>query len=183
MSMMKTGDLIGVSGIETDWGKSIMASSKRHINSIYDHMGMIELRNGDVFVWNANPHDGVIDEPLDVFIQREERNVPKRFDIFRVTEAIDFDDVLANMKKLLGLSYNFSFVASDDSYYCSDFIARTFPPNVFPLEPMKFIGDFWQEYYGKQGIEIPNGYPGINPNDMFVQENVEFIATYHDGIS
>lgn len=178
---LKTGDLIGVAGIESEWGAAIMESSKRHLNSIYDHIGMLEVdENSNVFVWNANPHDGVAKEELQVFIEREENNAERIFDIFRMTISIDFDQVLIKMKELEGLPYNFSFIQSDEAYYCSDLVARTFPENIFPLEPMNFVGDFWNDYYGNQGIEIPHGKMGINPNDMFVQANVEFVENLQD---
>ncbi|MBB5887562.1 YiiX/YebB-like N1pC/P60 family cysteine hydrolase [Lactovum miscens] len=171
-----TGDLIGVAGVESDWGTAIMVSSKRQVYTIYDHVGMLENRKGEVFVWNSNPHDGVIAEPLQVFINREEVQIEKNFDLFRLNVPINFNGVLEKMTKLQGLPYNFSFLQSDKKYYCSDFVSRTFPEGIFPLEGMHFAGDFWEEYYAKQGIEkIPEGQPGINPNDMFAQSNVDFI--------
>ncbi|MDR0300266.1 MAG: hypothetical protein LBI13_09380 [Streptococcaceae bacterium] len=171
-----TGDLIAVAGIESDWGAAIMKSSKRQIFTIYDHIGMLENRDGEILVWNANPHDGVIAEPLDIFIKREEVQIEKQFDIFRLNEKIDFSEVLRNMASLQGLAYNFSFVKSNDKYYCSDFLARTFPEPIFPEEAMHFEGDFWKDYYRKQNMDIPEGSLGINPNDMLAQANVDYIG-------
>ncbi|GAB2025019.1 YiiX/YebB-like N1pC/P60 family cysteine hydrolase [Lactovum odontotermitis] len=174
---LKTGDLIGVANAllpESEWSAAIAASSRA--DSIYDHIGMVEvLPDGQVFVWNANPTDGVIAEPLDVFTVREEARVRKVFDVFRVTAAVNFDEVLEKMRPLAGLPYNFSFVKAEQSYYCSDLIARSFPENVFPAAPMHFEGDFWQGYYDELGIDIPEGQPGTHPNDMLAQANVVYI--------
>lgn len=172
---LKTGDLIGVAGVESDWGEAIMASSKRKIYTIYDHVGMIEKAQNQIFVWNANPHNGVAREKLSDFIQREEKQISKTFSVFRLKEdlKIDFSSVLSKMTRLLGLPYNFSFIQSDQAYYCSDFIARTYPKGIFALEPMKFVGDYWTHYYEKLSLEIPQGLLGINPNDLFAADFID----------
>ncbi|MDR0297227.1 MAG: hypothetical protein LBI11_01015 [Streptococcaceae bacterium] len=164
---LKTGDLIGVSGIESDWGAAIVASSKDATHAQYDHVGMLEVTPRGLFVWNANPHLGVAREELSAFVAREEAEVSKLFGLYRLKKMIDFDAVLTKMRALLDLPYNFSFIQSENSYYCSDFIARTFPAAIFPLEAMHFEGDFWTLYYEKLGIsEIPEGKIGIHPSDL-----------------
>ena len=176
---LQTGDLIGVAGIESDWGAAIMASSKRVPQAIYDHIGLIEKTEKACYVWNANPHDGVARELLADFVDREEVNVPKTFGLYRLNDAgtLDFQAVLAKMRPLLGLPYNFSFLPKNDSYYCSDFVARCLPDGVFPLEAMHFEGDFWRGYYDKLNIaQIPEGQPGINPSDMLGSPRVHYLG-------
>ena len=76
--------------------------------------------------------------------------------------------------QLLGRPYNSSYILSDTSYYCSEFVYRAFiADTVFKLEPMTFkdskTGNFpaaWLEYYQKLGLEIPEGLPGCNPNGL-----------------
>jgi hypothetical protein len=179
-NLLRTGDLIAASPLDetaSEWSEAIMASAKRNVHRNYDHVGMLELcPDGRILVWNANPLLGVAAEEISDFIQREHAESEKIFDVFRVTEAVDFEQVIQKMQPLLGLSYNFSYVKSEEAYYCSDLIARTFPEKVFPAQPMRFAGEFWLSYYERLGMAIPERQPGTNPNDMLAQDNIDFIG-------
>lgn len=75
---------------------------------------------------------------------------------------------------MLGKPYNLTYVQDDNSYYCSDFIERAFRAHqVFALQPMNFknpqsgqMSAYWTEFYRSKGMEVPQGLPGTNPNDM-----------------
>ena len=83
-------------------------------------------------------------------------------------------DAVATARTLLGKPYNASYVLNEDSYYCSDFIERAFRAHhVFKLQPMNFrnpqtggIAQHWVDLYRGMGMEVPQGLPGTNPNDM-----------------
>ena len=53
---------------------------------------------------------------------------------------------------------DFNYILDENSYYCSDFVERSFrAENIFKLEPMTFIDPktgktnaFWEEFYTKK---------------------------------
>ncbi len=83
-------------------------------------------------------------------------------------------DAVATARTMLGKPYNTSYVLSEDSYYCSDFIERAFRAHhVFALQPMNFrnpqtgeIAQHWVDLYRGMGMDVPQDQPGTNPNDM-----------------
>jgi hypothetical protein len=83
----------------------------------------------------------------------------------------------------LGKPYNFNYILDESSYYCSDFIERAFRKNnVFKLEPMTFIdpktgrtNEFWNEFYQKKNLKVPEGELGCNPNGLAASEKLERI--------
>jgi hypothetical protein len=87
---------------------------------------------------------------------------------------------------MLGLPYNFSYVLSDSSHYCSEFIYSAFENDrVFKLNPMTFkdpaTGGYypgWVDYYAKLGVAIPEGEPGCNPNGMAASAKLECLGVY-----
>lgn len=87
--------------------------------------------------------------------------------------------------EVLGRPYNASYVPNDDSYYCSDFIERAFRAHhVFALQPMNFrnpqtgkIARHWIDLYRSMGMDVPQGVPGTNPNDMSAAPVLERIGT------
>ena len=83
-------------------------------------------------------------------------------------------------EKMLGKPYNFSYIITDSTHYCSEFIYRAFEPDsIFTLYPMTFkdpaTGNFiitWIEYYEKLGVEVPEGQPGCNPNGLAASDKL-----------
>ena len=75
---------------------------------------------------------------------------------------------------LLGRPYNPTYVPDEQRLYCSDMIERAFRADaVFALQPMNFrnpqtgvIAPYWVDFYRSHGMDVPQGLPGSNPNDM-----------------
>ncbi|WP_288244568.1 YiiX/YebB-like N1pC/P60 family cysteine hydrolase, partial [uncultured Chryseobacterium sp.] len=84
---------------------------------------------------------------------------------------------------MLGKPYNFNYILDENSYYCSDFIERAFrKDDIFRLEPMTFIDPktgknnaFWEEFYQKKNLRVPEGEPGCNPNGLAASDKMERI--------
>jgi len=93
-------------------------------------------------------------------------------------------EAVAKARTLLGKPYNTTYVQSEDSYYCSDFIERAFRAHhVFQTQPMNFrdlqTGEFpghWVAFYKARGMAVPQGAPGTNPNDMAAAPVLERIG-------
>jgi hypothetical protein len=75
-------------------------------------------------------------------------------------------------------------VLSDTSHYCSEFIYLAFEKDsIFALSPMTFknpvTGEFdttWVKHYQKLNMEIPEGFPGCNPNGMAASAKLFYVG-------
>jgi len=175
LDKLRTGDLIAVSVGSEELSRAIANSGQ--FRNDYDHIGLIEKTPQGFLVWNANQTHGVCQETLAAFIQRETEQDAKEFHIYRILKPPDFGRILTNIKRWEGLPYNFSYQASESSFYCADLIARAFPAGFFEPRPMQFVGDHWKGYYRKLGLAIPENEPGYHPADMLSHPNIRFIET------
>jgi len=97
---------------------------------------------------------------------------------------------LAYGQSLIGLPYDYIYLMSDSSYYCSELIYEMFKHSgdgseLFSLNPMTFkdaeTGDFhpvWVDYYKNLGVEIPEGQLGCNPNGMSESSCIDWVFDY-----
>jgi len=170
---LNTGDLVLVAAGGSAFSGAIAASSQGD-NKAYDHIGLIEQTSLGPVVWNANVTLGVARETLSEFISRECAKEDKGFHIYRAIDVADYEPILGKLQQWLGLPYNFSYVPSKTAFYCADLIAKAFPTGYFVPKPMKFVGEFWERYFDKQGIPIPHGELGFHPTDMVNDTKVLF---------
>jgi hypothetical protein len=169
-------DIVFVCANEDDFSSAINESTQTEKKKNFDHVGIIEVENDEIFVLHAYPEVGVIHERLEDFCNRI---APQKYEIYRLENSIGKDTVLARAKAHLGKPYNASFIRSDKEFYCADFVYDAFKnENIFTLEPMSFRATgaseplpFWQDYYKKLKMEIPEGELGTNPNLIFEQGN------------
>jgi len=147
----------------------------------FSHVGLVELTATGIVVLHAYPVGGTCIVSLSEFLHPKGDSV--RVIAYRLKEKWQkaIPAAIQKAHQMLGKPYNFSYVMSDTTHYCSEFIYRTFATDsVFKLEPMTFkdpkTGSFpkaWVEYYQKMGIEIPEGKPGCNPNGLAASEKLE----------
>jgi hypothetical protein len=150
----------------------------------FSHVGLVEVTDTGIVVLHAYPEGGTCIVSLNEFLHPKGDSV--RVIAYRLKE--DWQKAIpAAVRKahsMLGKPYNFSYVMSDSTHYCSEFIYLSFAADsIFKLEPMTFkdpkTGSFpkaWVEYYQKMGIEIPEGQPGCNPNGLAASEKLEKIG-------
>jgi len=172
---LKTGDLIFVSGCDTAFSEAIIASQENPVQA-YDHIGIIEKRLDGAIIWNANPELGVVAETLIDFRKREERTASRRYEVYRFKGKEAIKPAIDWIKQQEGLPYNWSFLKSEDSFYCADLIGRAFGQGVFPTLKMQFTGEFWDKHYKELGMEIPYGELGFHPAVMAGQENLLYLG-------
>ena len=177
------GDLLFVGAETENLSGAINRVTQRADSISFDHVGLIEIVNGIPHIIHASSSKGSVKEPLDS-LNKEQLCVIYRVDneyYSAIPEAI----IKAN--QMLGKPYNWSYKLNDSSYYCSDFIERAFRHiKLFDLEPMTFknpktgsFDDFWINFYKKQGIKIPEGELGCNPNGMANSPKIHRIATLY----
>lgn len=179
---LKTGDLIFFGTDGHDLSGAINRVTQRSSNFSFDHVGIIELKNDSIFIIHASSKKGSVREDFTAFPSDK----AKQLALFRIKEdyRAAIPQAIETAKNMLGKPYNWSYVLTDNSYYCSDFIERIFrSAQLFELEPMTFVNpktgktdEYWIQFYQKLDMEVPEGKPGCNPNGLAASNKIEFIG-------
>jgi len=177
---MFSGDLIFVegmsAGIQVDcrpnMDQAIMGSTGAMV-----HVGIIEGCNDSLFVIDAAPKTGVSRRPLNEFLEAqcdEEGRMPN-IKIMQLKDQRGVMEFVAKAKELVGAEYDFTFLPDNGKYYCSELVYECYQRDgkpIFEAAPMNFRnadGEFdayWVELFERQGMKIPQGVLGTNPNDL-----------------
>jgi hypothetical protein len=178
---LKNGDLIFVEAENKNLSGAINRVTQRNKDNTFDHVGLLEINKDSIFILHASSKDGSVRQNLQEF-HTSQKNNQNNLVIFRLTEVNQkiIPQAIKSAKKKLGKPYNWSYVQNENSYYCSDFIERAFREfHIFHLEPMTFINPstgkidpFWKDFYKKQGLEVPEGKLGCNPNGLAASEEI-----------
>lgn len=147
----------------------------------FSHVGLVEVTDTGVLVLHAFPEGGTCIVSLNEFLHPKGDSV--RVIAYRLKKEWQkaIPAAIRKAHQMLGKPYNFSYIMSDTTHYCSEFIYLAFAADsVFSLEPMTFkdpktrnFPPAWMEYYQKLGIEIPEGKPGCNPNGLAASGKLE----------
>ena len=169
-----SGDLIFVEGAASGaMDQAIMGSTGTMV-----HVGIIEGCNDSLFVIDAAPKSGVSRRPLNVFLeaQKDENGHLPNVSIMQLKDNHDARKFVAKAKSLCGAEYDFTFLPDNGKYYCSELVYECYQRNgkpIFEAVPMNFrnaegeFDPYWVELFEAQGMEIPQGVPGTNPDDLF----------------
>lgn len=181
---IKTGDLLFRETVSSNLSQAIDQVTQTSKQTHFSHIGIAVVKHDSVFVLHASPNGGTCKIRLNEFLHPEGDSV--HVVVYRLKKLYQsaIPKAIKNANSLLGKPYNFSYILSDSSHYCSEFIYRAFESDsIFKLNPMTFkdpaTGEFaptWVEYYKKLGLEIPEGQPGCNPNGMAASDKIERIG-------
>ena len=161
--------------------EAIQAATK----SPYSHMGIVYVRNGNAFVFEAIEPVGLT--PMADWIARGERGA---FVVKRIKNAAEVlkPDVVARMfevgKQFEGRHYDLYFEWSDDRIYCSELVWKVFERSVgLEIGSLESLGSFdlsppavRQKMAERWGDSPPLDEPVISPAAMF--ESKELIEVY-----
>jgi hypothetical protein len=147
----------------------------------FSHVGLAEVSDNGVVVLHADPEGGTCIVSIQEFLHPKGDSVTVIAYRLKNEGQKAIPEAIQKAHQMLGKPYNFSYILSDSTHYCSEFIYLAFATDsVFNLEPMTFkdpaTGTFpqaWIEYYQKMGIEIPEGKPGCNPNGLAASDKLE----------
>lgn len=177
---LKTGDLLFRETVSGKLSKAIDQVTQTENQTHFSHVGLAIVENDSVYVLHASPIGGTCQVSLTEFSQPDGDSA--LVSVYRLSEAYKtaIPNAVSKAKSLLGKPYNFSYVLSDTSHYCSEFIHLAFAKDsIFPLNPMTFknpeTNDFdstWVEHYRRLKMKIPEGLPGCNPNGMAASEKL-----------
>ena len=193
-STIKTCDLIFVAipqNLTKDDLANAISSSTGNGNENSIHVGILKKDLNDEFlVIEACPTGGVINTPLKSFIRNNLICNPlTRFYVKRIkfSNEEDIKRWINEAEKHIGKKYNFSYLPSKDSLYCSELIYITYRDKnkqpLFKEISMNFkdkdgnFPPYWINNFKKLNMEIPQSKMGTNPNQMMNNnELLEFIC-------
>ncbi|MFC3159217.1 Permuted papain-like amidase enzyme, YaeF/YiiX, C92 family [Chryseobacterium arachidis] len=182
ISGVRNGDLLFVTAKETGLSGAINNVTQTQKNVSFDHIGILEQTKKGTFVLHAAPKGGSQKQNIVDFL-KDQRNDGQKIIVYRLKSQYQntIPNAIENANSMLGKSYNFNYILDENSYYCSDFVERAFrKDNIFKLEPMTFIdpktgktNTFWEEFYQKKNLKVPEGELGCNPNGLAASDKIE----------
>ena len=183
-SDLKNGDLLFVTAKESGLSGAINNVTQKQKNASFDHIGILQKDKTGIFVLHAAPKNGSQKQNLDEFL-KDQANDGQKVVVYRLKPEFQniIPQAIVKANSMLGKPYNFNYILDENSYYCSDFIERSFRKDqIFKLEPMTFIdpktgktNSFWEEFYAKKNLKVPEGEPGCNPNGLAASEKIKRI--------
>ncbi|QBA23813.1 hypothetical protein EU348_05770 [Chryseobacterium indologenes] len=184
---IKNGDLLFVTAKETGLSGAINNVTQQQKTASFDHIGILEKKGRKMFVLHAAPKGGSQRQDLKDFI-KDQKEEGQEVIVYRLKPEYQkaIPEAVKKAHSMLGKPYNFNYILDENSYYCSDFVERAFrDEHIFKLEPMTFIdpktgktNTFWEEFYTKKNLKVPEGEPGCNPNGLAGSDKLERIGNY-----
>ena len=168
-------------------GNAITAVTSGTAGLQIEHVGIFARIGGRAVVIEAVPSRGVCVTPADSFMLRTDRaSRPLPLVVGRVTGGLDAAASLARALSFVGCAYDRLYLADNDMIYCSELVQKSFADSagrpVFATIPMTFrdsaghIPAYWQRFYARHGMPVPEGWPGTNPGELSRRRNVEIVA-------
>ena len=119
---------------------------------------------------------GVKTTPLDSLRQQEGYYLIGK--VRRVSPALS----IANARNYLGRPYDRLYLPDNDAIYCSELVQFSMVDKdghrlLSPI-PMSFhdasghITPYWEQFYKKHDMEVPEGWPGSNPGELSKRREV-----------
>lgn len=184
VSGLKNGDLLFVTAKETGLSGAINNVTQKQKNASFDHIGILEKTKDGTFVLHAAPKGGSQKQNIKDFL-KDQANDGQRVIVYCLKPEYQstIPDAISKANSMLGKPYNFNYILDENSYYCSDYIERAFrKDHIFKLEPMTFVdpktgktNTFWEEFYQKKNLKVPEGELGCNPNGLAASDKIERI--------
>jgi len=185
--LLKNGDLLFVTAKESGLSGAINNVTQKQKIASFDHIGILEKDGNKMFVLHAAPKGGSQKQDLKDFI-KDQKEDGQEVIVYRLKTEYQkiIPEAVEKANSMLGKPYNFNYILDENSYYCSDFVERVFrAENIFKLESMTFIDPktgktnaFWEEFYTKKNLKIPEGEPGCNPNGLAGSDRLERVGSY-----
>lgn len=184
---LKNGDLLFVTAKESGLSGAINNVTQKQKTASFDHIGILEKEGRKMFVLHAAPKGGSQRQDLKDFI-KDQKKEGQEVIVYRLKPEYQkaIPKAVKKANSMLGKPYNFNYILDEKSYYCSDFVERAFrEENIFKLEPMTFIdpktgktNTFWEEFYTRKNLKVPEGEPGCNPNGLAGSDKLERVGNF-----
>lgn len=189
----ENGDLVFQTAGTSAASQAIASATAQHDSIQYDHVGIIEVSDGQIFVIEATGRSGVVRTPWPEFLSSapsvggrpgvtvKRVVLPEESPRRRSAENSREKRVLAGMAvrraaSFLGQEYDWYYLPDNGKLYCAELVYEAWLDaagnHIFETKPMNFrdsdgnMPQYWTELFSRLGEPVPEGIPGTNPNDM-----------------
>ena len=191
---LKQGDLLFQNTGTDTIDNAIKEVTATSMAKNYSHVGMAMKKEGQWFVLEAIPKEGICQTSLTKFLNRNKNKFNKsqttvaRLDPYYqpyISKAIEYGI------ERIDTPYDEIFLWDDDAYYCSELVYKMFSTQEIPRDSIPFLThpmtfndntgnpmSSWVSYYKERKHEIPEGIEGTNPNLMASSPNIKFVYDY-----
>lgn len=184
------GDLLFCIGCGSSMSEAITSSTSGSEIVRYDHVAIFATVEGVPSVIEADTGSGVRVIGWEEFISQAVTVGGKPgIDVMRIHEDVDIDAAIGRALGFRGQEYDWHYLPSNGRMYCSELVYESFlrrdGSHVFTAVPMSFrdkdgnIPEFWAELFSSLGMDIPEGEPGTNPNDMSKEKVLKTVHSYY----
>lgn len=150
-----------------------------------DHVGIVHRIGGDggpVFVIEAVKPEVCL-TPIDSFLCHNSQVIAGRVNVeYAQSQSI------RQCLRMVGKPYDDLYLPGDSAVYCSELVQMNYVypggEPVFDTVPMSFhdasgrVTDYWQTFYSRRGMQVPEGMPGTNPGELSRRREVTILGRY-----
>ncbi len=190
----QTGDLVFQDADCGDFCIAIEKVTQSYRGARLSHVGIVDQLDNGQFVVLEAVSKGVVETPLDSFLQGtlDAKGQPKVI-VGRLKAQYQqyIPKAIEHARTLLGKPYDDVFDIQNDAYYCSELLYESFKKasadsSFFELKPMTFKDPdtketfaIWAKYYQDLGVDIPEGQPGLNPGGISRSAKIDIVKIYY----
>lgn len=180
---LQTGDLVFM-GIPQDYsigedsmdGAISAATGGGELNLI--HVAIIEMAEDGPYVIDATLKYGTDRHPLDSTIRQFtlKGGAQPVYIVKRLKDNKLAKEWIEKAKSFCGQPYDMRFLPDNGAMYCSELVRESYlgPDNeyLFDEKPMNWKNEkgeipvYWTQLFALLGMDVPQGVPGTNPQDM-----------------
>lgn len=181
-SEIQNGDLLFVEAETKNLSGAISRVTENNQTISFDHIAIVEKNKNKINVLEASIKKGSNKTSYSRFLNNHIKN---KIILYRLKPEFQFaiPNAILKANEMLGKPYNKTYILNENSFYCSDFIERSFRKSkIFDLKPMTFINpktgktdEFWKNFYEDLGLKVPEGKLGCNPNGLSASSKIEKI--------
>ncbi|MFA5139297.1 MAG: hypothetical protein WC728_08685 [Elusimicrobiota bacterium] len=144
------------------------------------HSGLVEVVDGQAYVWESWPRKGVTRVPLRFFLARVQGGEDEAGGYYlgrmrpeRRSAALA---ALARVKGWEGRPFEESMALGGPGFYCAQLISAAFEGSgFFTPKPMVFgregspARELWKKYFAQHGLPVPDGELGVSPLGLYLE--------------
>ena len=171
-------DLIFQISGNSSFSNAITSATSSSDSLSFVHVAMVSNSKPEsAMVIESSPEYGVREIPLDQFLDTSIKiNGKPGAVVKRFQDDINAPEIIHMARSFIGQPYDWYYMPDNGMVYCSELIYESYRDRegqtLFKARPMNFrasdgsMPEFWSTLYKNLGIDVPEGIPGTNPNDM-----------------